>query len=206
MKYLLFLIASALSAQVTTVPIDLVVNWPPRALVAAKYGPLPKWVMFGEVTGCNKGASGLTYGEGDVIALLRVQASLQAFSIQDALSLVSNSQNASAWNKAKAWLGALSVSAVDAKAGGLIGGGNKTGLAIVTGAEVVNILLPNLQSALSLKQVIQYSKDGLQPTMLLPAGRCTIPYSVLFAVPGPNPDISVASRPLMVHADVPADR
>lgn len=198
----LFLTALSLWAQ-TTVPVELIVNFPPPQLVAQKYGPLPKWAMFGEVTGCNKGTAGLTYGEGDVIALLRVQANLQAFSIQDALSLVSNSQNNSGWNKTKAWLGALATTAVQSKAAGIIGGGNVTGTAIVVGAEAVNILLPNLQGALTLKQLIEYSKDGMAATMLVPAGRCTIPYSVLFAVPGPNPAIT---QPLTIRADVPADR
>jgi len=203
MRRLLFLIPAILSAQ--TIPVDLVVNWPPHQLVAAKYGPLPKWAMFGEVVGCNKGATGLTYGEGDVIALLRTSANLQAFSIQDALSLVANSQSDSKWNQAKAWLQAAANSVVQSKAAGLIGGGNATGVGIVVGAEAVNILLPNVQGALTLRQLIQYAKDGLQTSMILPAGRCTIPYSVLFAVPGPNPSSST-SIPVTVHADVPADR
>lgn len=197
-----FLIAIAASAQ-TTVPIELIVNWPPPQLVAQKYGPLPKWAMFAEVTGCNQGTTGLTYGEGDVIALLRVEANLQAFSIQDALSLVGNSQNDSGWNRAKAWLGALANTAVQSKAAGVIGGGDKTGAAIVVGAEAIKILLPNLQGALTLKQLIAYSKDGLTPTMRVEAGRCTIPYSVLFAKPGPSP---LASKPLTIHAQAATDK
>ena len=200
------LTAITLTAQ--TIPVDLIVNWPPPQLVAAKYGPLPKYVMFAEVTGCNRGTAGLTYGEGDVIALLRIEAGLQAFSIQDALSLVGNSQASSKWNIAKAWLGAAANSVVQSKAAGLIGGGNGTGVAIVVGAEAVNILLPNLQGALTLKQVIQYSKDGLLSVMKLEAGRCSVPYSVLFAVPGPSPPLSKQfDHPnLTIHADVPVDR
>lgn len=197
------LLLSALPLCAQTVPVELVVNFPPHQLVTQKYGPLPKWAMFGELTACNRGTTNLTYGEGDVVALLRVQASLQAFSIQDALSLVGNSQATSPWNRAKAWLGAVATTAVESKATGIIGGGNKTGAAIVVGAEAVNILLPNLQGALTLKQLIQYSKDGMVQTMSVPAGRCTIPYSVLFAVPGPSP---AATQPLTIRADVPADR
>ena len=203
MKILLALFTAAAASAQTTVPIDLIVNWPPPQLISEKYGPLPKWAMFGEVTGCNQGPAGLTYGEGDVIALLRLQANLQAFSIQDAISLVSNSQSGSKWNVAKTWLGSVANSAVESKAAGLIGGGNKTGVAIVTGAELVKIFLPNLQGVLSLKQVVAYSRDGLQPVMHLPAGRCTIPYSVLFAVPGPNP---ATSTPLTIHAAVQSDK
>ncbi len=201
MRLLLIFVPLLLAAQ--TVPVDLLINWPPAKLVAAKYGPLPRWAMFGEVIGCNRGSVGLTYGEGDVLALLRNSAGLQAFSIQDAMMLVSNSQSASKWNRAKGWILAGANSVVGAKAAGLIGGGNATGVGIVIGAEVVNIVLPNLSGALNLKQVIAYSRDGLQSVMVLPAGRCTIPYSVLFAVPGPSPN---AGKPMLVHADVPADR
>lgn len=190
---------------VPTVPIDIIINFPPPQLVAAKYGPLPKWAMFGEVVGCNRGATGLTYGEGDVIYMLRVNADLQAFSIQDAISLVGNAQSASKWNTAKAWIQASANSVVQSKAAGLIGGGNATGVGIVVGAEAVNIFIPNVQAALTLKQIIQYSKDGLQATMLLPAGRCTIPYSVLFATPGPMPPSSLR-KSVTLHAEVPSDR
>lgn len=193
------------SVAALTVPVDLIVNFPPRALVAAKYGPIPGWSMFGEMVACNSGASGVTFGEGDVIALLRVKANLQAFSIQDAVSLVGNAQSGSLWNKTKAWAAALANSAVQAKAAGLIGAGTATGVGIVVGAEAVNILLPNLQSALSLKQIIQYSKDGMAVTMKVEAGRCTAPYSVLFAVPGPSPNLT-QGKPLTIHADVPGDR
>ncbi len=201
MKFFVFLFPVIMAAQ--TVPIDIIVNWPPAKLVSAKYGPLPKWTMFGEVIGCNRGTVGVTYGEGDVIALLRASASLQAFSIQDALSLVGNSQSASKWNIAKGWILAATNGIVSAKAAGIIGGGNGAGIGIVIAAEAVNIFLPNIQNVLNLRQVIRYSQDGLQSVMLLPAGRCTIPYSVLFAIPGPNP---IASRAVTVHADVPANK
>lgn len=199
----IFLILFSLPLLAQTVPIDIVINFPPRQLVAEKYGPTPKWSYWGEVIACNKGTSGVTYGQGDVIALLRVTANLQAFSIQDAMLLVQNSQNNSAWNKAKAWIQAGATTALQLKAAGIIGGGNATGAGIVIGAEALNIFLPNLQGALSLKQVIQYSRDGLPSTMNMSPGRCTIPYSVLFAAPGPIP---ATSKPLTLHVDVPVDR
>lgn len=203
MRCFLLLFVSALAAAQGTIPIQIIVNWPPAQLVAAKYGPLPKYVNFGEVIGCNRGDVGLTYGEGDVIALLRTQANLQAFSIQDAMLLVGNSQAASKWNIAKAWLTGAANSVVQSKAAGLIGGGNATGVGIVVGAEAVDIFIPNVQGALSLKQVIQYSKDGLQATMSIPAGRCTVPYSVLFATPGAAP---IQGQSLTITANVPVDR
>jgi hypothetical protein len=206
---ILILSLSVLSAQAppepATIPIILTVNFPPPQLVAAKYGPLPKWAMFGEVVGCNQGSRNLTYGEGDVIYLIRANTNLQAFSIQDARSLVANSQSASKWNITKAWINAGADSVLQSKAAGLIGGGNATGVGIVVGAEATKIFLPNAAGALSLKQVIQYSIDGLQPTMQLHAGRCSVPYSVLFATPGPSPAVTT-NHPLTVRADVPADR
>jgi hypothetical protein len=212
-KMLLVLLSASLSAQ-TTVPITISVNWPPVSLVASKYGPLPKWAVFGEAVGCNRGDTSITFGEGDVIATLRLAGGLQAFSRQDAFSLVSNSQATSKKNIFIGWLTAAANSVVDAKAGGLIGGGNGTGVGIVLGAEFTKIILPNLVGVLSLKQVIQYNIDGLQTLMSIPAGRCTPPWSVLFAAPAAPPAQATcgqvaqvcAKQPYVFDIDVPKDR
>ena len=117
MKLALLLVPFALSAQTVpiTVPIQVSVNWPPAQLVAQKYGPLPAWAIFGEAIGCNKGESNITFGEGDVIATLH-NFGLQAFSRQDAFSLVANSQSASKKNLVIGWVNAVANSAVDASA------------------------------------------------------------------------------------------
>lgn len=188
-----------------TVPIQVSVNWPPAELVAQKYGPLPKWAIFGEAVGCNKGDSNITFGEGDVIATLH-GAGLAAFSRQDAFSLVANSQAGSKKNVITGWVNAAASSAVDASAGGLIGGG-KTGLAIVVGAELARIVIPKVNAVLSLRQVIQYNVDGLQTLMNIPAGRCTPPWSVLFAVPrSPPAKASPQQAPYVFEVNVPKDR
>jgi hypothetical protein len=204
----LCLICFILHAQTTT--IQFVVNWPPAQLVAEKYGPLPSWAQFGEVIGCNSGTTTIHFGEGDVIATLRSTAGLQAFSRQDAFLLVSNSQSASTKNIITGYIRALAQSAIEAKAAGLIGGGNRTGTGIVVGAELVNILMPNLNGVLSLKQAIQYSADGLQAMMAIPAGRCTAPLSVLFAAPACPPaqaKCAVGSQPPLpaFRLEVPVD-
>lgn len=212
MKIALLLLASTLAAQM--VPIEVSVNWPPAQLVAQKYGPLPTWAIFGEAIGCNKGDSNITFGEGDVIATLH-NFGLQAFSRQDAFSLVANSQSASKKNLVIGWVNAVANSAVDASAGGLINGGNKTGLAIVVGAELAKAVLPKVNAVLSLRQVIQYNVDGLQTMMSIPAGRCTPPWSVLFAKPAMPPPQSVADpalkivagpQPYVFDLSVPKDR
>lgn len=178
------------------IPLDFVVNFLPPQLVAEKYGPLPKWAIFGEVIGCNGGSETVHFGEGDVIYTLRKNQGLQAFSIQDAFSLVSNSQSASVKNKVTGYVRAAAQSAIELKASGIIAGGNATGAGIVIGAEAVNIVLPNLQGTLNLKQAIQYSKDGMSALMAIPAGRCAAPMSVLFAVP--------ACAPMAAKCTVPA--
>lgn len=212
-RLLLFLaLAAPFCAQ--TVPIQVSVNWPPAELVSQKYGKMPAWAIFGEAIGCNKGDSNITFGEGDVIATLH-GAGLQAFSRQDAFSLVANSQAASKKNTITGWVNAAANSAVEASAGGLINGGNKTGLAIVVGAELVKIILPKVDAVLSLRQVIQYNVDGLQTLMSIPAGRCTPPWSVLFAVPAKPPPQAAscaaatplcARQPYVFELDVPKDR
>ncbi len=210
----LMILGLPLCAQ-TTVPIQVSVNWPPAQLVAQKYGKLPSWAIFGEAIGCNKGGSNITFGEGDVIATLH-GFGLQAFSRQDAFSLVSNSQATTPKNIITGWINALANSAIDAKATGVIGGGNKTGVAIVLGAELTKIVLPKVDAVLSLRQVIQYNVDGLQTLMSIPAGRCTPPWSVLFAKPAmpppqtaplPNAATTLTGvQPYSFEIDVPKDK
>jgi hypothetical protein len=53
--------------------------------------------------------------------------------------------------------------------------------------------------------VIQYNTDGLQTVMALPAGRCTVPFSVLFAAPG-KPPVQSETKPQKFKVDVPRDR
>ena len=197
------LLLFAYSTGWTQTPVKVSINWPPAALVNTKYGPIPKWAIFGEVIGCNQGTASITYGEGDVIAAIRSSLNLQAFSRQDAFLLVSNSQNDSKKNRITGWIRAGAKSAVDMKAFGLIGGSNLTGAAIVTTAELINVILPNAEGVLNLKQVIQYNTDGLQTTMAIPAGRCTAPASLLFAIPAtpPNSAPNLTTFTLQVPAD-----
>lgn len=173
-----------------SVPVYILINWPPAALVAQKYGPLPKWAIFGEVIGCNRGNSSVTFGEGDVIAAIRASTAsggFDVFSRLDALQLVSNSQNSSKKNTVIAWIKAASMSVIDAKATGLIGSGTATGVAIVIGASLVNVVLPNAEAALNLKQLVQYSTSGIAATMAIGAGRCSAPMDVLFGTPANTP-------------------
>jgi len=191
-----------------TIPIEISVNWPPAQLIMSKYGPIPKWATFAEIIGCNHGGSNITFGEGDVIAALRKSdnsGGLQAFSRQDAFSLVANSQSASKKNTITAWFRAAADSIVDATAAGLIDGGNGVGIGIVGGAGLVKILLKDSAQALSLRSVIAYNADGLQGTMAVPAGRCTSPASILFAVPASAPKQPVNAS-VVFTLDVPVDR
>lgn len=212
---LITLLLAALPLCAQTIPIQVSVNWPPAQLVAEKYGKLPSWAIFGEAVGCNKGDTNITFGEGDVIATLH-GFGLQAFSRQDAFSLVSNTQATSKKNLITGWFNAAANSAIDAKATGVIGGGSKTGVAIVLGAELTKIILPKVDAVLNLRQVIQYNTDGLQALMSIPAGRCTPPWSVLFAKPAmpppqsaPLPGASKALlglQPYTFDIDVPKDK
>lgn len=202
---LILIVSGSVLAQAPPdmVSIQILVNWPQPQIVAAKYGPLPKWAQFGEVIGCNRGTSNVVFGEGDVIAALRLTAGYQAFSRQDAMMLVSNAQSASKKNIIVGWVNAAANSVVDAKAAGLIGGGSGTGVGIVVGAELLKIVIPNANSVLTLRQVIQYNADGLQTMMSIPAGRCTQPWSVLFGVPSAPP---AQTSKQVFELSVPKDR
>ena len=205
-KLWLWFIPTLLCAQ--TIPIDFIVNFPPAQLVAEKYGPLPAWAIFGEVIGCDTGTTTIHFSEGDVIYALRKETGLQAFSIQDAFSLVSNSQSASLQNKVLGYLRAAARSTIELKAAGVIGGGNATGAGIVIGAEAIDVILPNVQGTLNLKQAITYSRDGMQLMMAIPAGRCTNPMSVLFAAPAcpPGQGKCVTQVNPAFKLEVPPDR
>jgi hypothetical protein len=187
-----------------TVPVDIIINWPPLKLVEQKYGRLPQWAKFAEVVGCNRGDSNITYTVGDMIAAIRTAAGIQVFSPQDALSLVGNSQSTSRKNIITGWLKAGASSVVDAKAIGLIGAGVGTGAGIVVGAEFINIILPNVQANLTLKQLIAYQADGIPVMMQMQAGRCAGPYSVLSAVPAVP--TSPTAPPHTYSINVPKDR
>lgn len=196
-----FVVPAAPSA---TVPVDIVINWPPLKLVEQKYGRIPSWAKFAEVIGCNKGDANITYGVGDMIAAIRKTAGIQVFSPQDALSLVGNSQATSKKNIITGWLKAGASSVVDAKAIGLIGGGAGTGTAIVVGAEFINIILPNVQANLTLRQLIAYQADGIPVMMQMQAGRCAGPFSILSAIPAaPSP---VTAGTATYSLDIPKDR
>lgn len=200
---LLSLLSPVLVAQ--TIPVEISVNWPPAALVAYKYGKLPSAFVFGEVIGCNKGDSSITFGEGDVIAALRKSddnGGIQAFSRQDALSLVGNSQADSVKTRVIGWIHAGADSAVESKAAGLIRGGNGVGVGIVAGASFIKIVLPKASAILNYRQLITYSTDGLQATMQVGGGRCSPPGSVLFAIPAAAPKQPV-KEPVVFTINIP---
>ena len=85
----------------------------------------------------------------------------------------------------------------------------------MVGAELAKTVLPKVNAVLSLRQVIQYNVDGVQTMMSIPAGRCTPPWSVLFAKPAIPPPQSVAlpsaktivgAQPYVFDLPVPKDR
>ncbi len=206
MKRLMFFACASAFCQ--TIPVEISVNWPPHSLVQYKYGKLPSAFTFGEVIGCNKGNTAITFGEGDVIAALRKSdpnGGLQAFSRQDALSLVGNSQSDSVKNRIFTGVRGGARAVVNAKAAGLLGSGTKTGVALVLGAELIEIALPTVNEVLSLRQLITYNTDGLQSTMQVAAGRCTPPGSVLFAVPTASPKQPVR-EPAVFTVEIPVQK
>ena len=184
----IILLSAGLSAIMAaqSVPVEISVNWPPASLVKQNYGPIPKEFQFGEVIGCSKGTEPITFGEGDVIAEFR-RHGLQAFSRQDAMSLVGNSQGASKKQIIFGTIRAASTSVIQAKATGLIGGSDALGVGLVLGSALIQIVLPNVEGVLNLRQVITYGQNGMQGTMQVAPGRCTPPAYVLFATPAVMP-------------------
>lgn len=187
---LVFGVVTCFYGQVTVigppvmVEVDITVNWEPQALTNEKYGKLPSWAYFGEITACNRGSSNVTFGEGDLIAAISqrsLDSGLNVFSRLDAIMLVSNSQRDSTKNIVSTILSDVSQTAL--QAGLLIGVGGPAGLGLVIGTGLLRLILPKVDGILNLRQLRQYVTSGIQTTNPVAAGRCTIPMDVLFALP-----------------------
>src|ERR1700683_2455565 len=83
---------AAQTAQLPTVDVDFQVHYLGADTVRAKYGrKLPKSIFAGSVTGTNKGATNVIFGQGYVLQVLRSNGFL-ALSQQDAKAIVLKSQ------------------------------------------------------------------------------------------------------------------
>jgi len=202
MKWLITLLsfATALSAQtgapsattsvspLPTVDIDFQVHYLGADTVRAKYGrKLPKSIFAGSVTGTNRGATNVVFGQGYVLQILRSNGFL-ALSQQDAKAIVLQSQGTGL----RALWGAYSPVAVkilDDLEGlqvlKVINIGPIGATSLVTIDAIAKVVQPDVSALLA--QIYQdYDADGIQSLMQLSPGGSLVG-TLLFEKEGAKP-------------------
>lgn len=183
--------AAALSAQTAplpTVDVDLQVHYLNADTVRAKYGRLlPKSIYAGSVTGTNKGASNVVFGQGYVLQVLRSRG-FPALSQQDARAIVLKSQGTgvrAVWNKFSP-VGLKILDNIEAlQVLKVVAFGTPAAAALVTADAVAKVVQPDLAAVLA--QVYQdYDADGIQPLMQLAPGGSLVG-TLLFETEGAKP-------------------
>jgi hypothetical protein len=166
--------ASATITAVTlpTVDIDFQVHYLGPDTVRAKYGrKLPKTIFAGSVTGTNKGASNVVFGQGFVLQVLRSNGFL-ALSQQDAKAIVLKSQGAgirALWGR----YSPVAVKILDDVEGlevlKVINFSPVGATALVTADAIAKVVQPDISTVLA--QIYQdYDADGIQSLMQLAPG------------------------------------
>lgn len=185
------LCATALGAQTTplpTVDVDFQVHYLNADTVRAKYGrKLPKSIYAGSVTGTNKGASNIVFGQGYVLQVLRSNG-FPALSQQDAKAIVLKSQGRgvrAVWNKYSP-LGVQILDNIEAlEVLKVVNFGAPAATALVAADAIAKAVQPDLAAVLA--QVYQdYDADGIQTLMQLAPGGSLVG-TLLFETEGAKP-------------------
>lgn len=188
--------AAALGAQTTaasttplpTVDIDFQVHYLGADTVRAKYGrKLPKTIFAGSVTGTNKGASNVVFGQGFVLQVLRSNGFL-ALSQQDAKAIVLKSQGTglrALWGR----YSPVAVKILDDLEGlevlKVVNFSPVGGTALVTVDAIAKVVQPDISAVLA--QIYQdYDADGIQSLMQLAPGGSLVG-TLLFEGEGAKP-------------------
>lgn len=185
---------AALGAQtvppppLSTVDVDFQVHYLGADTVQAKYGrKLPKTVFAGSVTGTNRGATNVVFGQGFVLQVLRARGFL-ALSQQDAKAIVLKSQGTglrALWGR----FSPVAVKVLDdieqLQVLKVVSFGTPAATALVTADALAKVVQPDVSAILA--QIYQtYDADGIQPLMQLPPGGSLVG-TLLFEVEGAKP-------------------
>lgn len=176
------------AAPLSTVDIDFQVHYLGADTVQAKYGrKLPKTIFAGSVTGTNKGASNVVFGQGFVLQVLRSKGFL-ALSQQDAKAIVLKSQGTgirALWGR----YSPVAVKILDDIEGlevlKVVNFGPVAATALVTVDAIAKVVQPDISAIIA--QVYQdYDADGIQSLMQLAPGGSLVG-TLLFEVEGAKP-------------------
>jgi hypothetical protein len=180
--------ATTSAAPLPTVDVDFQVHYLGADTVRAKYGrKLPATVFAGSVTGTNKGATNVVFGQGYVLQVLRANGFL-ALSQQDAKAIVLKSQGTGV----RALWGRYSPVAVkvldDIEGLEVLKVINFTPIgatALVTVDAIAKVVQPDVSAVLA--QIYQdYDADGIQSLMQLAPGGSLVG-TLLFETEGAKP-------------------
>lgn len=179
---------TATAAPLSTVDIDFQVHYLGADTVQAKYGrKLPKTIFAGSVTGTNKGASNVVFGQGFVLQVLRSKGFL-ALSQQDAKAIVLKSQGTgirALWGR----YSPVAVKILDDLEGlevlKVVNFSPAGATALVTVDAIAKVVQPDIGAVLA--QIYQdYDADGIQSLMQLAPGGSLVG-TLLFEVEGAKP-------------------
>jgi hypothetical protein len=171
-----------------TVDIDFQVHYLGTDTVQAKYGrKLPKTIFAGSVTGTNKGATSVVFGQGFVLQVLRSNGFL-ALSQQDAKAIVLKSQGTglhALWGR----YSPVGVKILDDLEGlevlKVVNFSPMGATALVTVDAIAKVVQPDISAVLA--QIYQdYDADGLQSLMQLAPGGSLVG-TLLFEMEGAKP-------------------
>jgi hypothetical protein len=176
------------TAALPTVNIDFQVHYLGADTVRAKYGrKLPKSIFAGSVTGTNKGATNVIFGQGYVLQVLRSNGFL-ALSQQDSKAIVLKSQGTglqALWGR----YSPVGVKILDDLEGlevlKVVNFSPIGATALVTVDAIAKVVQPDISAVLA--QIYQdYDADGIQSLMQLAPGGSLVG-TLLFETEGAKP-------------------
>jgi len=185
--YFLFM-AVALRAQVAAppaaVPLHLTVNFPQASVVSAEFGSLPKDIVVAEVSACNDTQAALTLSQSRVIQSLRGKG-FEALSRYAAVAAVGTSQAQSK----KYQLARYSQIALNIVTGLVVSKAVSLGSALgssLPGVQgIMQVVVPQLQSAVSDHAYLSFDTAGLPGVLQLAPVECAVG-TVLMSAPPKN--------------------
>jgi hypothetical protein len=177
--------AMALRAQVAAppaaVPVHLTINFPKASVVTAEFGALSKDVVVAEVSACNDTQSALTLSQSRVIQLLRGKG-FEALSRDATIAAIGTSQfQSKKYQFARYSQIALNIvtGLVVSKAVSL---GSTLGSALPGVQGIMEVVVPQLQSAVSDHAYLSFDTAGLPNVLQLAPVECAVG-TVLMAAP-----------------------
>jgi hypothetical protein len=170
------------AAPKTTVPVHLTINFPKASVVSAEFGSLPKDVVVAEISACNDTQSAMTISQSRIIQSLRAQG-FQALSRSAAIALIGSSQAQS-----KAYLVAkYSQIALNIVTGLVVSKSVSLGPALgssLPGVEgIMQVVVPQLQSAVSDHAYLSFDSNGLPAAMQLGPVECAVGTALMSTPP-----------------------